>query len=94
MIWYKSVNTGYSVIFSYAIHHWLDVSSKEYAAMINRLLNPRGYLCFESHDYKTDFMFYEICEEFKSLEYIIIRKRQIKEAGQSEREFVLFQKMR
>lgn len=91
--WYKNANTGYSVIFSFAIHHWLNIIPKEYVAMLNRLLYTHGYLCFESHVYETDPEFYECCKEFKSLDYKIICEKRIKDDGLREREFILFQKM-
>lgn len=91
--WYKNTNAKYSVIFSFAIHHWLNLTSKEYTAMLNKLLVSHGYLCFESHIYDADPEFYECCKELEDLNYKVICKKRIKDDGLHEREFVLFQKM-
>lgn len=92
--WYKNTNIHYNAIFSFAVHHWLDISSKEYVVMIDKLLAMEGYLWFESHVYKEDFEYHECCKEFEKLNYRRLFEKKIKDDGIQEREFVLFQKRR
>lgn len=90
--WYKKTNTRYDVIFSFAIHHWLNLAPQEYVAIIDNLLNVQGYFVFESHVASIDTEFYECCEELKRLDYKIICEKKINDSGLQERQYVLWQK--
>jgi 2-polyprenyl-3-methyl-5-hydroxy-6-metoxy-1,4-benzoquinol methylase len=43
----------YDVVFAFAVHHWLGLSMREYAARLHTLLKPGGSLLLESHDLAT-----------------------------------------
>lgn len=90
--WYKNVNTNYNVIFSFAIHHWLNLEPKEYVAIIDQLLRAEGYVCFESHIYGADVEFDECYKEFIKRGYRIVCEKKINDDGLQERQYVLFQK--
>ena len=90
--WYRNADKNYSVIFSFAIHHWLDLNSQEYVAIINHLLRVNGYVCFESHIYGEDAEFEECYREFLKLGYHIICEKKINDDGLQERQYVLLQK--
>ena len=90
--WYRNANTNYNVIFSFAIHHWLNLASNEYVTIIDHLLRAGGYLCFESHIYGADVEFDECYKEFLELGYRIVCEKKINDDGLQERQYVLFQK--
>lgn len=90
--WYRSADTSYNAIFSFAIHHWLNLDSKEYVTIIDRLLRRGGYVCFESHIYGADIEFDECYKEFLELGYSIVCEKKINDDGLQERQFVLFRK--
>lgn len=93
--WFKNnANTvTYSAIFSFAIHHWLNISSQKYVEMIDTLLNKNGHLYFESHDVETDIMFRECYKEFQKLGYRIIVENDIQDDGLNRRKYVLLKKI-
>jgi SAM-dependent methyltransferase len=43
----------YDVVFSFAVHHWIGLSTAQYAARLRNLLKPGGSLLLESHDLST-----------------------------------------
>jgi len=58
-------NKKYDVIFSFAVHYWIGMSMKEYALQLSNLLNPNGFVVFESQDISTiDSDFDEKIKEF------------------------------
>lgn len=91
--WYKQTNMTYDVIFSFAIHHWLNLSSQEYVTILDSLLAKDGYICFESHIYGKDNKFGECNEKFQELGYKILCDKIINDNGWQEREYILLQKM-
>lgn len=91
--WYKEINSTYNVIFSFAIHHWLNLSPQEYVTMLNRLLKKHGYICFESHLYGEDMKFDECYKEFQRLGYQTICDKEIDDSGMRTREYLLLQKI-
>lgn len=90
--WYRNTSTSYNVIFSFAIHHWLNLDSKEYVAIIDQLLREGGYVCFESHIYGADIEFEECYKKFLELGYGIVCEKKINDDGLQERQYVLFRK--
>lgn len=90
--WYKNNKETYNVIFSFAIHHWLNIPPHDYAAMLHKLLKNCGYICFESHIYGSDIGFDECCREFRGLEYRTVCDKRINDNGLQERRYILLQK--
>lgn len=91
--WYKNNDTDYDVIFSFAIHHWLNIPPQEYVKILNRLLKKNGYIYFESHIYGSDVEFDECYKEFQHFGYQIILNKKINDNGLQERQYVLLQKV-
>lgn len=91
--WYKDVTATYNVIFSFAIHHWLNIAPRKYVAILNRLLRKDGYICFESHIFGKDPEFDECYEEFQRLGYRTISIKNINDNGLQERQYILLQKV-
>lgn len=91
-VWKKGAASSYHVIFSFAIHHWLNLSPTDYVASIDKLLKPGGYLCFESHIYGADAEFDECYKKFLELGYHIDCEKKLNDDGTQERLYVLFQK--
>ena len=92
--WYrdKGIDAKYNIIFSFAIHHWLNLPSKEYVAVIDQMLRADGYVCFESHIYGEDVGFDECYEEFLRRGYHIVCEKKINDDGLQNRQYVLFHK--
>lgn len=93
-IWLRDtgINAKYSIIFSFAIHHWLNIPPAKYVEIIDKLLKTGGFLCFESHIYGADVEFDECYKKFLKLGYQIICEKKIKDDGVQERLYVLFKK--
>ncbi len=91
--WYRNTDTSYNVIFSFAIHHWLNITPQRYVEILNKLLRTHGYICFESHIYGADIEFDKCCKEFQNLNYQVIISKKINDDGMQEREYVLFRKI-
>ena len=91
--WHTRQTMTYHVIFSFAIHHWLDIAPPEYVKILDKLLRGCGYICFESHKYGTDIEFCQCYEEFKKLGYRTICDKRINDSGLQEREYLLLQKI-
>lgn len=91
--WYRDNNRTYNVIFSFAIHHWLDIEPIEYVQRIDSLLMKDGYLCFESHDLCVQDKEFEACLAAWIVKgYNIIRQGEIKDDGCTLRKYVIMRK--
>lgn len=91
--WYKNKETTYDVIFSFAIHHWLNILPQRYVEILNSLLNKDGYICFEAHNYGSDAEFDECYKWFQHLGYRTIFNKKINDTGFDERQYILLQKV-
>lgn len=93
--WYQKNENHYNVIFSFAIHHWLNITSEVYVEELDRLLLPEGYLCFESHDlsFGKDDMYDECKKLFGRKGYARYTEGMIKDDGKSKREYIIYQKI-
>jgi len=89
--WYKINTDQFDFILSLAIHSWLNISSSEYAEMLDRLLRNGGYICFESHEYDSDLMFEE-CSMLWKEKYKIVKQGDIQDNVYEKRKFMIFQK--
>lgn len=90
--WCRQTSMTYNVIFSFAIHHWLNLSPQKYVEILDKLTQKKGYICFESHIYGTDDKFNECCKRFQELAYKVICDKKINDSGLQEREYILLQK--
>lgn len=91
--WSQRERRRFNIVFSFAIHRWLPISSQEYIKLIDAQLEKNGYLVFESHDIKSgDEKYYECYEELVRKGYKIIRRDNINDEYQIVREFFVAQK--
>lgn len=92
--WYKQSDKVYDVIFSFAVHHWLNLSPQEYVAILDHLLKEEGYICFESHIYGTDEKANEIRRRLREMGYQIICDKKVGSCDlmKRERDYILFKK--
>lgn len=91
--WYRGNKKTYNVIFSFAIHHWLNLTPEEYVKKIDNLLKEEGYLCFESHDMRVGDKEYEECLAlWLSMGYVIRNRGDIMDDGATQREYTVLQK--
>ncbi len=91
--WYAQNDRTFDVIFSFAIHHWLNIKPEEYAQRINYLLNPNGYLCFESHDLSVPDREYEAClNHWLSMGWSVVKEDMIMDDGITKRKFTVLKK--
>ncbi len=89
----KNSNKVFDVVFSFAVHYWLNVTPKSYSRMINNILLPGGYLFFESQNINTvDKNFDEYITEFLNMGFIIQKSGNIKDDGVIERKYLVFEK--
>lgn len=90
--WIKENNNTYNVIFSFAVHIWLDVSPADYSKQLFSITEPGGYLLFESQTIETDKMFFAFCNHFILQGYKKLWERPIRDDNHTNRTIVLFQK--
>lgn len=91
--WYrKNDDKKFNVIFSFAVHHWLDIDIEKYVDMLDNLLNINGILCFESQSYDPDEEFDQCMQHFKQRKYSIKKNGTIIDDGMTERKFYILQK--
>ena len=92
--WYQKNDRTYNVIFSFAIHHWLNLEPEEYAQRIDKLLSAGGYVCFESHDLceKQDEEYEDCLSVWRSIGYHIENQGDIMDDGITERHYVILRK--
>lgn len=90
--WQSKCVEKYDVIFSFAVHVWLNVSPEVYAKQLYNMLNYGGMLFFESQDISHDIMFDKFCNEFVNHGLSIVRDSMIKDDGKIERKYVVFRK--
>lgn len=89
--WYVGNTKKYDIVFSFAIHHWLNLKSEEYISRLDSLLNKGGYICIESHE-GEDLLYKQCVEGMCRMEYHILNRDKIKDDGMREREWCLLQK--
>jgi SAM-dependent methyltransferase len=92
--WYKTNKKKWDLIFSFAIHHWLNLPSEEYAARLDVLIKEGGYVGMESHDLSAgeDEEYNKCIETLCRYGYIICTECEIMDDGMSPRKFKLMQK--
>lgn len=89
--WYAENTQKYDVIFSFAIHHWLNLQPQEYVIRINQILNKEGFICIESH-VGTDLEYKECLDKLQLEGYRILNQGIIMDDGMREREWCLLQR--
>lgn len=93
--WHKTNRHKYSVIFSFAVHFWLGLEPKVYADMLNQIITPKGKIFFESQGIgEQEDRFAEFLQAFKDVGFEIAKRQIIKDDGETEREWVLLEKIK
>lgn len=90
--WIITNTRTYDVVFSFAIHHWLDIRPEKYVNILDNLLKKDGYIVFESHINGTDKEYEKCCELLDKLNFKCIKNELIKDDGVHERKFVIYKK--
>lgn len=88
----KRNKNKYNVIFSFAVHVWLNITFEEYAEIIKELLYQNGILVIESNNLKTnDQEFLKNMRFFIQKGFKIVHQGAIKDDEIIERYFMIFQ---
>ena len=90
--WKNNNKERFDMIFSFAVHAWLNVEPADYAAEINGMLNSGGHVILESQTLKTDKRFYDYVEAFQNRGLVVVNDELIKDDGRTERRFLIFAK--
>lgn len=90
--WFMNAVECYDVIFSFAVHHWLDIDAEEYVNRLCALLSETGVVIFESHGKGTDEKYEACCECFEQKGLCLLKEGTIKDDGAIEREFRIYRK--
>lgn len=92
--WYKAQKEKYDVIFSFAIHHWLNLKPEEYVERLDDLLKVNGVICMESHDLarQKDCEYEECIELLLNRKYVIQKQEDIMDDGITHRNFTILYK--
>lgn len=96
--WYSGNSSkSFDAVFSFAIHHWLNLSAEEYADRLNILLKQDGYLWLESHGEGGDPEYFDLIHLLSDKGYSTLLDEQIADDGRKDdietcRRFVLLQK--
>lgn len=90
--WAKGNKEKFNIVFSFAVHIWLNVEPDDYAQIINNMLLPNGYLIFESQDIAHDRKYKNFCNAFLAKGLSCIKEGAIKDDGITNRKYRVFQK--
>lgn len=91
--WEKQNQKTYDIIFSFAIHHWLNISPEQYTTILNKLLKSEGVLFIESHDLTSGDFEYEKCISLlKDMQYKVLQADEIIDDGLTPRKFTVLKK--
>lgn len=92
--WYlENSKESFDIIFSFAVHHWLNIDFYQYIDIIDGLLNINGIVCFESQSYDPDTEFDLCIELLLKKDYLVQDKGTIIDDGTTMRKFYILQKM-
>ena len=90
---WQSVNTKkFDIIFSCAVHIWLNISPKEYALQLYGLLKSGGHLVFESQTLQSDKLYEAFCKELDEIGLKRVKEGYIKDDGKTDRRYAIFEK--
>lgn len=99
-LWYEeNYEKKYDVIFSFAIHHWLDLAPDVYVNKLDVLLKKDGYLWIESHDQGGDIDYFKIIDSLKEKGWLQLQDEAIydeevaREVGKTGRRFSIMKKL-
>lgn len=88
----KSNQRKYNIIFSFAVHVWIDINMEDYSKKLISLLKPNGIILIESNNLNTnDKEFIKNMRFFINQGLKIINKGMIKDDQLIERSFFVFQ---
>lgn len=89
--WYMENTKSYDVVFSFAIHHWLNLAPSEYMDRIDKILKKGGFICMESH-VGEDSEYKKCLEDLLGRGYCMYIKGNIMDDAMREREWCLIKK--
>lgn len=90
--WQARNHETFDLIFSFAVHAWLNISPEQYALSLFGKLNKGGHLIFESQTLTGDRMFESFISALKQQGLSVVQHGIIKDDGITERAYVVFEK--
>ena len=87
--WQERNEEKYDLIFSFAVHGWLNIDPHTYAKQLCRMLNPKGLIIFESQQLSSDSLYETFISALLEEDVTIVNRDRIIDDGETEREFVL-----
>lgn len=90
--WQKQNTLSFDIIFSFAVHAWLNVRPEIYANQIVDMLNVNGIVIFESQQLSTDKMFSAFVEALVSEKLQVLKDEIINDDGETDRKFIVMKK--
>ena len=82
----------YDAIFSFAVHHWIDMSAHEYVQQLFGIMKKHTLLWLESHGKEYDPMYVQMVDEFLQLGFEKVIESEIKDDKMTARDFVLLRR--
>lgn len=91
--WQKENTSKFDVIFSFAVHAWLNIKPDIYAVQLVDMLNNNGFLLFESQQLSTDKLFDDFVDALKKENMMILKEDIVKDDGETNRKFLVLKKI-
>lgn len=82
----------YDAIFSFAVHHWIDMNAHEYVQKLCGIMKQHTLLWLESHGKEYDPMYADMIDEFLQLGFEMVIESEIKDDKMTSRDFVLLRR--
>jgi len=93
-VWQKNNTQKFDVIFSFAVHAWLNVKPDVYARQIVNMLNENGFLVFESQQLSTDKLFDDFVNALKKENLKILKEDIVNDdVEETVRKFLVMKKI-
>ena len=90
--WQDDNKKRYDLIFSFAVHIWIDVSPERYALQLYDMLKDKGHIILESQTMESDSLFEEYAENMEKAGLSMIHTGVLKDDGVTNRKFYIFEK--
>lgn len=90
--WQKHNGHCFDVIFSFAVHAWLNIAPDVYARQIVDMLNANGIVIFESQQLSTDKMFDTFVEALVGEKLKVLKEGIVNDDGETDRKFIVLKK--
>lgn len=93
--WYRRNNRKFDVVFSFAVHHWLNMKPEKYMQMLDNIIKENGCICLESLggvEYNADKE-YKCCLEYLlECGYVVQAEGNIMDDGIMKRNYAVLKR--